>query len=406
MGKLAQKASGICAAVLLVACGGEDAEEAGSGSYDVSVLDEKGQPIAGAIVVVDRPDGTRTETTTDADGVASFPPVDFSAGSIELTAFSPGRTLTSVLDVTAASGRVLHLSPMSSPPLTRSVKLSFANKLQASNCVVLSTTTGASGEDVCGDSHVLWVPADATGKILAIEHQLKLIKAAVAVDIPSSDGTLVIDFGKADPIEHASGTIAVPPTASSVSAAVYARSSRAVVSLGDDSPASGGQAAWELDFFRPLPESEVSTNFVVGAGSGMAGVAHEGYPGAQTLPAFPSGLSLPLASNPVSLFDPIEWDAGADRPDNLSIGVPISDQVFGGGWSIWFSPDRTSVTPRRPPDSIWNALDWKSAEEILVAVHFCDPAPGQCGGAPCAPGAPRSCPRWALGGAMYQLLPP
>jgi hypothetical protein len=52
-------------------------------------------PIAGAVVAFDLPDGTRQETTTQADGTAVVQGVDWSKGSLALTVYEPKHQLYS-----------------------------------------------------------------------------------------------------------------------------------------------------------------------------------------------------------------------------------------------------------------------------------------------------------------------
>src|SRR5215510_7120850 len=70
--------------------GGTSAIDASSPVWNglrVTIVDEKNQPIAGAIVVVDAPSGARTEKTTDALGVSTFPNVDAHT-LVDITAFN------------------------------------------------------------------------------------------------------------------------------------------------------------------------------------------------------------------------------------------------------------------------------------------------------------------------------
>jgi hypothetical protein len=106
----------------------------GSPGLDITVLDPKEQPIPGAIVVVDEADGTESEAKTDATGVATFPSVDLATGSVDVTAFSPGNVLVSVLGIGATSSKVIHLRPPRGSS-KQTITVNFSGKVASDDCV-------------------------------------------------------------------------------------------------------------------------------------------------------------------------------------------------------------------------------------------------------------------------------
>ena len=90
----------------------------------------------------------------------------------------------------------------------------------------------------------------------------------------------------------------------------------------------------------------------------------------------------------LSLLTAIQWIAGAERPDHLTINAPIDaepgESLF-EVWSIWFSPERDSLTLKKPPESIWSAMTWAASSPLIGVLQYCAPFAGQCSGAACAP---------------------
>ena len=395
---------------------------AASTTFDVTVLDEKNKPIPGAIVVVDRPDGSRDETTTDPLGIAAFAEVDFAAGAIDITAFSPGRVLVSVLGVEAHSSRVIRLRPPadwsgSTPKLT--VKIS--NKVTSGDCVLISSTAGSWWDIACGDSYQLPLPPGATGQILGTEFTPPIpswnkpgpqIKASAAVDIPSSGTGVELDFSKSLPIEHAMGSIQIPAPTGGITfekqllgVSVTTASSRwpGYAASTTSTAVGSGMVDWQAEYFRPFPDSEARTVYeALGTSDKFtwvsASVSQPGYPGAGVPPPFPIPAFVTSISDTAhSLFAPIDWVAGADRPTHFDVSVQFhllaEDQAELELWSVWFPPERDSITLRQPPESIWNTFDWKSAGWGTAFLDFCEPGPDACNGSPCTPTEETPCVR-------------
>jgi hypothetical protein len=146
------------------------------------------------------------------------------------------------------------------------------------------------------------------------------------------------------------------------------------------------------------------------SGQAFIGASFAGYPGAGA-PPFPSSAS-PVSfaapsSPPPSLFSPIDWLAGADRPDSLALNAVVAGSGGTEAWRVWFPPDRDSVALPRPPDSIWNALGWKDADYGLLVASYCDPEPGTCKDSQCTPTEEPRCERWAssIPNVQYDLAP-
>ncbi len=381
-------------------------------SDGVVVRDESDQPIAGAIVVVDRTSGAEAQNTTDGSGIATFADVHFASEKVDITAFSPGRVLVTALDVDTPQRRIFHLLPrVTSAQWTRVLTVHFSNKVASGDCVMVSSTLPSFAADTCDASCDLAVAPGAPGKVLAFEYTpgnpsdppYPLV-AAVAVDIPGAGNDVDIDFSKSLAIEHASGTVIAPGSGSSPSPYdAYVRILDTAANNGDvravSSPTSlfaSGKADWQADFFRPFPDAEAVTAYDINYGPlAYSQVFLPGY-FVGALPPFPVPSVLDGPGKSTSVFAPFSWIPSADRPDRMF--VLSGNKTLWFNWSISFSPTRTSLTLRKPPDSIWNALAWKDDPVVVPGWEYCDPVPDACAGRPCTPGDAPWCKRST---AMY-----
>lgn len=413
-------AATLATCALVSACGSSDSNttngsNTGATRDGIVVLDENDAAITGAIVVVDRADGSQEQQTTNEHGVATFSDVDFASETLDVTAFSPGRVLVTALGVGPNDGRTLHLRPLERSALwTRVLALQISNKVASGDEVTVTATTPSIRAGTAESALQFPIAPGRSGKILAIEDSpasgtdtLSSIKAAVVADIPASSDSIGIDFAKSMPVEHASGTLKVPSGAERCS--VWLSASGATANVSDSWSAANGVCNWQTDYFRPFPDSSALTVFDVGVDAkniyDTVGFALPGYFPATAPPALPEPVHYAAgaggASTP-SVFAPIAWEAGADRPDRLVISASL-DKVLFPVWSVSFPPGRDSVTLRKPPDSIWNAIDWKNASDALPVLRYCDPGPAQCGGRACEPGDDPVCVRYAFAFPMVSF---
>jgi hypothetical protein len=395
------------------------------GGLDFQVEDESDQPIAGALVVVDLPDGTREQMPTDAAGIAIFPDVDFSAGPLDVTAFDPGRILASVLGIDATSSRVIHLSRRMLPSFPRPLDVSVVNQLDPSDNVFVYLTVPERGADGPAGAFHFTIAEGATGKVIAIELSgppPQSLVSAVAVDIPSSGNSVVVDLSKPEPIEKIwGGTIQLPaPGSGGVDFDVQSLRVRVdgvdpqaffCAGVGTDFTPSASGVDFEAEFFRPLPESEVRTwysaeGYSAGGAEAYSAVVEPGYPPG-TPPPLPSAASLTVDGYPAFLFDPMHWSAGTERPDQFVVSASWGASGF-PVWIIWFPADRDTLTLRRPPDEIWNQLDWTdgTAEMIFGGLSYCEPSPGACAGYTCSAPLEAACSRSAGSVTSFTLTAP
>ncbi len=373
------------------------------------VVDRNDVPISGAIVVVDRAGGVEEQRTTHQDGVAMFSDVDFANETVDVTVFSPGRILVTVLGVSPTSSRVLHLQPRrSSAGWTRTLTVKIRNKASSSDCITVGLTTPSAHVATCGESTqpdtvTLKTTPGSSGKIIAedlVPHvgTCPSLAAEFVADIPDSSDTIDVDFAKAQPIQVASGTLPVPDptegcTVGPTTRSVEARSD-VVAFLKNVQPVQNGVCHWNTQYVPAFSESEVETDYSSWYGPSHVGVYRRGNFPATALPRLPDPIVFAVAPMVVSLFDPIQWTAGSDLPDRLHVWADDDSGRIFRVWTIWFPPEPHGVKLRKPPDSIWTQLDWTHQQGLPVSVEYCDPGPGQCGGRPCTPTEEPWCERY------------
>jgi len=258
--------------IAVLGCSSEQSSPA-EAPFAITVLDEAEQPLPDAIVVVDATGGTRFETTTDAQGVAAFPEVDLKAGAVDVTAFSSGRDLVTVLGLGATSSRVLHLRLQWDEVPKRKLEVTFQNKVVHDDCVFLSGTSSSyQSRNQCGDSGEVEVRAGETGKLLALEyaanpvHDLQPpLHAAIAVDIPTDSDSVVVDFAQSAPIEHAAGSVQLPKSnATWFFHEIYVSDPTGGRASAVSQTGSSDHVDWQLDFFRPVPDADARTSLQLG----------------------------------------------------------------------------------------------------------------------------------------------
>ncbi len=427
-GKLGQDApgrdgSGGSAAGAVAGGAGGEAGAAGAGlhvaSDSILVVDQNDVPIPGAIVVVDHSGGIEQQLTTH-QGTATFPNVDFASEAVDITAFSPGRVLVTVLGVTPKGSRVLHLRPRrSAAQWTRVLTLKILNKVSSSDCLAVGLTTPSVHVATCDgspqpDSIVLKTEPGTTGKIIAQDMlsgntsdwlQPPML-AAFVTDIPSSGDAVDVDFAKPLPIEEASGTLApfdsrvgctVGPTTRSVASDV--RAFYAFTPFVDNAGCH-----WKTAYVRAFPEADVETEYSECLDLLNVGVFQHGYFPSTAPPPLPDPIG--FTSSGPGLFDPITWTGGSESPDRLIIwahddSAGLSFPV----WTIWFPAGRDGVTLRKPPESIWRQLDWRDALFVFPGLEYCDPGAEQCGGRPCTPTDDPWCTRYVKALSLDTLEP-
>lgn len=386
----------------------------------VLVVDESDVPIPGAIVVVEHA-GVVDEQLTTHRGIATFSDVDFASATVDLTAFSPGRILVTVLGVSPGSSRVLHLRPRgSSAQWTRTLTLRISHKVSSNDCVAVGLTTPSVHVATCGDSPqpdtlVVKTLPGASGKIVAQDLVSgappdgcpPAMAAMYVADIPASGDAIDVDFAKAALVEEASGALVIPDLAPGCVVGITTRRTASDLQAFFVEPeqfASNGVCYWKTDYARAFPEAEVETRYDVWINWTSVGVVQRGYFPARPPPPVPDPIW--VTSPGGSLFDPITWSAGAESPERLIVWASdaAANTLF-PVWSVRFPSAPGRVTLHKPPDDIWSQLDWSDASSMRASLEYCEPESGQGDADPSAPMDERGCARYVRAWAPDPLTP-
>ena len=370
-----------------------DAEEDGPGIGPLTVvvveasfkdqfrLDFSTDPVEGATVALDAPDGTRSEMTTGTDGRVTFEDVDWSLGTGDVTAYKEDLTLYSVVGLDGSVDTVtVGLWP--ADPTTGRVTLSgsAANMTDEGHWlgVYVSNVTGGTsveaGPDwsLLGEAGVAFTlvglefddVTDPTGGYAQDLLQWTMVEHAAV----SSDTTVAVDFASTLTAVNVSNSITpptVPPTSAlfgSTKAYGWVETDGVMVGFIElTEPGSDGTSLdMDWEWVELTGASDTVTYYALHPREpGMQGqsvVLVPGYPaaGAHDL----EHLDIPnVSQNSTTVYDlndtTIEWESGAT---GVQVFVPlwkrIEEGVFETIWWIDGPVDSTTLDVPEPPSTV------------------------------------------------------
>jgi len=216
--------------------GGGDVDSGGGGMpVDVVFLVREGgdeTPIVGAMMALDRPDGTRDEFTSDASGHITVS-IDWAAGPHHFTTAAPGHVVVSAINT---DGTALDSIPMvdgafpidlfSNVPNEDLVSITGAVTGVMSignNFGVYPAITGAENYNARGPDYTIRVPRGEPFRAAVEEYSIirngtndftqpHHAHIFIDFDAQAADGTRDIDISTSDAFTEISGTVASPGT--------------------------------------------------------------------------------------------------------------------------------------------------------------------------------------------------